>query len=266
MARQKPTSTRLTPSFLPNSGTVSDQMGAAPTPATRWAPDRSLPIRVVVVDGQAVFRSGLASILSHDSRLEVVAVSEGDPSLADLCVEMSVDVVVTDLRLPHVDGIDLISMIGAASPSTRTLVVASVADGEVVPAMAAGAAGFLLKVVEPEAMVSAVVAVHLGEQVLCREAIDLVLGRAPARQLTRREAEVLEMVAQGIGNKEIAVRLQLGEKTVRNYVSRIYKKLSVHNRVQAAACVPPAASLRTADLGTGDREPRRTTSKPVEVG
>jgi DNA-binding NarL/FixJ family response regulator len=195
-----------------------------------------------------------------------VAVSDGDKSLADLCAEMSVDVVVTDLRLPHMDGIDLISMIATVSPSTRTLVVTSVADSKVIPAMAAGAAGFLLKVVEPEAMVSAVVAVHLGEQVLCREAIDIVLGRVPARQLTRRETEVLEMVAQGIGNKEIALRLQLGEKTVRNYVSRIYKKLSVHNRAQAAAFVPAAAPLRPAGLGTDDRAPRGTASKPVGVG
>jgi DNA-binding NarL/FixJ family response regulator len=221
---------------------------------------------VVVVDGQAVFRSGLASILSHDSRVEVVAVSEGESSLADLCADMSVDVVITDLRLPHMDGIDLITMIAKASPATRALVVTSVADSEVIPAMAAGAAGFLLKVVAPEAMVSAVVAVHLGEQVLCREAIDIVLGRVPARRLTRREAEVLEMVAQGIGNKEIALRLQLGEKTVRNYVSRIYKKLSVHNRVEAAAYVPPTTPLRTPDLGTDGRDPRGTPSRPVEVG
>jgi DNA-binding NarL/FixJ family response regulator len=221
---------------------------------------------VVVVDGQAVFRSGLASLLNQDSRLEVVAVSEGNRSLGELCAEMSVDVVVTDLSLPNIDGIELINTIAMASPSTRVLVVASVADREVIPAIAAGAAGFLLKAVEPEAIVSAVVAVHLGEQVLCREAVDLVLGRVPARQLTRRETEVLQMVAQGIGNKEIALKLQLGEKTVRNYVSRIYKKLSVRNRVQAAAYVPPAALLRTAEISDDDTAPLGTTSDSVEVG
>lgn len=266
MARQNPVSTRLTPPTPSTSGTALDRTGGAPLPGARWAPGHSPPITVVVVDGQAVFRSGLASILSEDSRLEVVAVSEGDRSLGDLCAEMSVDVVVTDLRLPNIDGIELISMIAMASPSTRTLVVASVADGEVVPAMAAGAAGFLLKAVEPEAIVSAVVAVHLGEQVLCREAIDLVLGKAPTRQLTRREAEVLHMVAQGSGNKEIASQLQLGEKTVRNYVSRIYKKLSVHNRVQAAAYVPPADLLRAAGIDNGSNAHRDTTPNSVEVG
>ena len=266
MARQKPTSARQAAAAVPTSGTASAGWGAAPLPSARWARDRSFPVRVAVVDGQGVFRSGLAGILNDDSRLEVVAVSEGDKSLADLCAELSVDVVVTDLRLPNIDGIDLINLIAMASPATRTLVVASVADSEVIPAMAAGAAGFLLKVVEPEAIVSAVVAVHLGEQVLCREAIDVVLGRAPARQLTRREAEVLQMVAQGIGNKEIAARLQLGEKTVRNYVSRIYKKLSVHNRVRAAACLPPDDLLRMTEIGGDDKAPHGTASNSVEVG
>ena len=188
----------------------------------------------MVVDGQAVFRSGLARLLGEDERLEVVAVSEGEPDVPDLCVEMSIDVVVTDLRLPKVDGIELIRMISAVSPSTKTLVVASAADWGVVPAIGSGAAGFLLKDAEPEAIMSAVVAVHLGEQVLCREAINWVNGKASVRRLTRRETEVLAMMAEGVGNKEIAERLQLGEKTVRNYVSRVYRKLSVHSRAQIA--------------------------------
>ena len=173
----------------------------------------------MVVDGQAVFRSGLARLLGEDDRLEVVAVSEGGPEVPELCAAMSVDVVVTDLRLPKMDGIELIRRVSAVSPSTRILVVASAADWGVVPAIGSGAAGFLLKDAEPEAIMSAVVAVHLGEQVLCREAINWVNGKASVRRLTRRETEVLTMIAQGVGNKEIAERLQLGEKTVRNYVS-----------------------------------------------
>jgi DNA-binding NarL/FixJ family response regulator len=105
----------------------------------------------------------------------------------------------------------------------------------VVAAIGSGAAGFLLKDAEPEAIMSAVVAVHLGEQVLCREAINWVNGKASVRRLTRRETEVLAMIAEGVANREIAERLQLGEKTVRNYVSRVYRKLAVHNRAQIAA-------------------------------
>ena len=200
-----------------------------------WAPDPKPRISVMIVDGQAVFRSGLARLLGEDDRLEVVAVSEGGPEVPELCVALSVDVVVTELRLPKMDGIELIRRITAVSPNTRTLVVASAADWGVVPAMGSGAAGFLLKDAEPEAIMSAVVAVHLGEQVLCREAISWVNGRTPLRRLTRRESEVLRMIAQGAANKEIAERLQLGEKTVRNYVSRVYRKLSVHSRAQVAA-------------------------------
>ncbi|HTZ07848.1 MAG TPA: response regulator transcription factor, partial [Acidimicrobiales bacterium] len=122
-------------------------------------------------------------------------------------------------------------------------------DWTVIPALASGAAGFLLKDADPEAIQSAVVAVHLGEQVLCREAIEMVFGNVSTRHLTQREAEILQMVAQGIGNKEIARRLDLGEKTVRNYVSRIYRKLSVRNRTEAAAFVAPSYLLRAAGVG-----------------
>jgi len=200
-----------------------------------WLVDRRPRISVMVVDGQAVFRSGLARLLGEDDRLEVVGVSEGGPEVPELCAAMSVDVVVTDLRLPKMDGIELIRRLSAVSPSTRILVVASAADWGVVPAMGSGAAGYLLKDAEPEAIMSAVVAVHLGEQVLCREAITWVNGKASVRRLTRRETEVLAMIAEGVGNKEIAERLHLGEKTVRNYVSRVYRKLAVHSRAQIAA-------------------------------
>ncbi len=188
----------------------------------------------MVVDGQALFRSGLARLLAEDERLEVVAVSEGGTDVPELCAAMSVDVVVTDLRLPKMDGIELIRMLCAVSPNTRILVVASEADWAVVPAISSGAAGFLLKGADPEAIMSAVVAVHLGEQVLCREAISWVNGNASVHRLTRRESEVLGMIARGADNREIAEQLQLGEKTVRNYVSRVYRKLAVHNRAQLA--------------------------------
>jgi DNA-binding NarL/FixJ family response regulator len=215
-------------------------------------------ISVMVVDGQAVFRSGLARLLGEDDRLDVVAVSEGGPDVAELCKAMSIDVVVTDLRFPKMDGIELIRMICASSPSTRILVVASEADWGVVPAIGSGAAGFLLKDAEPEAIMSAVVAVHLGEQVLCREAITWVSGKGSIRRLTRREAEVLAMMAEGVGNKEIAERLQLGEKTVRNYVSRVYRKLAVRNRAQIAAYAFHADAsneIRTDDMRSTARGP-----------
>jgi DNA-binding NarL/FixJ family response regulator len=223
---------------IASSTTATDVAGGRPEnwPTSKpWLLDRRPRISVMVVDGQAVFRSGLARLLGEDDRLEVVAVSEGGPDVPELCAAMSIDVVVTDLRLPKMDGIEMIRMISASSPSTKTLVVASAADWGVVPAIGSGAVGFLLKDAQPEAIMSAVVAVHLGEQVLCREAISWVNGNASFRRLTRRETEVLALMAEGADNKAIADRLHLEEKTVRNYVSRVYHKLSVHSRAQIAA-------------------------------
>jgi DNA-binding NarL/FixJ family response regulator len=192
------------------------------------------PISVMIVDGQAVFRSGLARLLGEDERLDVVATSEGGHEVAQMCLTLGVDVLITDVQLQKIDGMELIRQVGATSPDTRILIVSSAADWGVIPAMAAGASGFLLKDAVPEAIMSAVVAVHLGEQVLCRDATNWVIGQAPVSRLTRREMDVLQMVGQGAGNREIAERLHLREKTVRNYVSRLYRKLAVHNRSQIA--------------------------------
>ena len=100
--------------------------------------------------------------------------------------------------------------------------------------MIAGAAGILLKDTSPESIRAAVISVHLGDQVLCNEAARWVLGEEYSAHLTQRESDVLRMVAQGANNAEIAVQLHLGQKTVRNYVSRIYRKLELTNRAQIA--------------------------------
>ena len=101
--------------------------------------------------------------------------------------------------------------------------------------MTSGAAGFLLKDSEPEAIRSAVVAADLGGQVLCREAAQWLIQDSPDRRLTRRESDVLRLVAKGAANKEIADLLQLGDKTVRNYVSRLYRKLAIEDRSQLSS-------------------------------
>lgn len=191
---------------------------------------------MLVVDTQALFRTGLADVLGEDPRLTVAGVSDGGPDLPAQCAAKSIDVVVTDMVIRGGDAIDLTRAIAAVSPDTRVLIVASVADWRVVEAMAAGVAGYLLKDAEPEAIRSAVVSVHLGDQVLCREAAQWFDRTTPDHRLTPREAEVLRLLAQGAGNREIAERLQLGDKTVRNYVSRLYRKLAIENRGQLTSC------------------------------
>jgi DNA-binding NarL/FixJ family response regulator len=198
-------------------------------------------VQVMVVDDQALFRSGLVRLLEDDGRLQVVAVSPGGPDVPNACAALGIDVVVTELQLALMDGIELTRLVSTTSPTTRVLILTSAVDSRVVLALAAGAAGFLLKDAEPEAIRSAVLSVHLGDQVFCREAARWLVGTAGGagaasryRGLTQRETEVLRMVAHGLPNKGIATSLRVSEKTVRNYVSRLYRKLALRSRSQLA--------------------------------
>ncbi len=191
-------------------------------------------ISVIVVAAERLFRHGLAGLLSQDDRLEVIGVSDGDAQLLEVCRGSSVDVVLVDLELSQIDGIDLVRLLTSECPTTKSLALTSNADWRVRPAMIAGAAGVLLKDSSPEAIRAAVVSVHLGGQVLCNEAARWVLREEPSTHLTQRESDVLRMVAQGANNAEIASQLHLGQKTVRNYVSRLYRKLDLTNRAQIA--------------------------------
>ncbi len=191
-------------------------------------------ITVVVVAAEQLFAFGLARLLGEDDYLNVVGVSDGDPDLIALCTAHAVDVVLIDLELSRANCIDVIRMLASECPATKTLVLTSNPDWRVRPAMIAGAAGVLLKDTSPEATRAAVVSVHLGDQVLCNEAARWVLGEDPSAHLTHRESDVLRIMAQGANNAEIARQLHLGEKTVRNYVSRLYRKLDLNNRAQLA--------------------------------
>jgi DNA-binding NarL/FixJ family response regulator len=191
-------------------------------------------ISVILVVAERLFGLGLARLLDEDDRMQVIEVSQGEPELVDLCIGGSVDVVLIDLELSRVDGIELVRLLSSKCPTSKTLVLTSNPDWRVRPAMIAGAAGVLLKDSSPEAIQAAVVSVHLGDQVLCTEAAQWFLGEERLTQLTQRESDVLRMVAQGANNAEIATQLQLGQKTVRNYVSRLYRKLDLNNRAQLA--------------------------------
>ena len=183
-----------------------------------------------MVAAERLFGLGLASLLSEDDRLNVIEVSDGDPELLELCIATSVDVVLIDLELTRVDAIDLVRLLSAECPGAKALVLTSNADWRVRPAMIAGAAGVLLKDSSPEAIRAAVVSVHLGDQVLSTEAAQWFLGEERSTHLTQRESDVLRMVAQGANNGEIATKLQIGQKTVRNYVSRLYRKLDLNKQ------------------------------------
>jgi DNA-binding NarL/FixJ family response regulator len=203
-------------------------------------------ISVIVVAAERLFRLGLARLLGEDEGLDVIAVSDGEPALLGLCTETSANVVLVDLELSRADGIELVRSLASECPNTRTLVLTSNPDWRVRPVMIAGAVGVLLKDTSPEAIRAAVVSVHLGDQVLCNEAARWVLGEEPSSHLTQRESAVLRMVAQGASNAEIAIQLQLGQKTVRNYVSRLYRKLDLNNRAQIATYLARTDNARSA--------------------
>jgi DNA-binding NarL/FixJ family response regulator len=214
-------------------------------------------ISVIIVATERLFRLGLAGLLSEDDRLDVIGVSDGDADLLELCKSTLVDVILLDIQLSRSDAIDLVRLVSSECPHTRTLVLTSNADWRVRPTMIAGAAGVLLKDTSPEAIRAAVVSVHLGDQVLCNEAARWVLGEEPSTHLTQRESDVLRMVAQGANNSEIAEQLQLGQKTVRNYVSRIYHKLDLTNRAQIATYLVQSdigRSATSADLAPAENE------------
>ncbi|MGO9857372.1 MAG: response regulator transcription factor [Acidimicrobiales bacterium] len=216
-------------------------------------------ISVIVVAAERLFRLGLARLLGEDESLDVIAVSDGEPELLGLCTATSADVVLIDLELSRADGIDLVRLLASECPNTRTLVLTSNPDWRVRPAMIAGAAGVLLKDTSPEAIRAAVVSVHLGDRVLCNEAARWILGEEPSSHLTQRESAVLRMVAQGASNAEIAIQLQLGQKTVRNYVSRLYRKLDLNNRAQIATYLAHTDVAHSAD-GTDLAPPEHESS------
>ena len=196
-------------------------------------------ISVVVVAAEQLFAFGLARLLGEGGHLNVIGVSDGESDVVGLCVANSVDVVLIDLELSRASCIDLVRMLASKCPTARTLVLTSSPDWRVRAAMVAGAGGVLLKDTSPEATRAAVVSVHLGDQILCSEAARWVLSEDPSAHLTQRESDVLRIMAQGAGNAEIARQLHLGEKTVRNYVSRLYRKLEVKNRARICLLLSP---------------------------
>lgn len=221
--------------------TEPDPATEVATTAVESPPALHRRVSVMVVDDQALFRSGLVRLLEDDGRLSVVAVSSGRRDVPSACAALSIDVVVTDLELSTIDGIELTRSVREAAPGTRVLILTTVADSRVVLALASGAAGFLLKEANPEAIRSAVVSVFLGDQVLCQEASRWLVeaahadgGSSARRRLTKRETEVLRLLAAGTPNRAIAAHLGVGDKTVRNYVSQLYRKLALHNRTQIA--------------------------------
>ncbi len=200
-------------------------------------------VRILIADDHAVVRSGLRALLSLQDDMEVVGEAKDGLEAVEQAGRRTPDVVLLDLEMPRLDGVQAIPKILEASPKSRILVLTSFAtDEKVFPSIKAGAVGYLLKDSTADDLVSSIRQVHRGESALHPLIARKVLhelaspGEKPPTKdpLTPRELEVLRLIALGMGNSEIAAELVLSETTVRNYVSTILGKLHLANRTQAA--------------------------------
>jgi DNA-binding NarL/FixJ family response regulator len=200
------------------------------------------PVRIVVVDDQALFRTGLARLLNEDPRIDVIGQAEDGASAVEIVARVHPDVVLMDLKMPNLDGIEATRRMLAANPSVRVLILTSFdADTSIIQALKAGAAGYVLKDSQAEAIISSILAVMSGERVMAsavaQRVLDMLTGSTTPKEfydgLTTREVEILKLLASGMANKQIAYKLGISEKTVRNHVSNMYEKLQIFDRAQA---------------------------------
>jgi DNA-binding NarL/FixJ family response regulator len=196
-------------------------------------------IRVLVVDDHQVVRHGLRTFLDVQDDIDVVGEAGDGDAAVSAAESLTPDVILMDLQLPTVDGVEALRMLRDRGSTARVLVLTSFTEpSSVVPALRAGAAGYLFKDVDPDALAQAIRAVHAGQVLLEPEvAAALLAGDAPnerAAALTDREREVLAEIARGRSNREIARALVLSEKTVKTHVSSILAKLGLSDRTQAA--------------------------------
>jgi DNA-binding NarL/FixJ family response regulator len=199
-------------------------------------------IRVLLVDDHAVVREGLRAFLELQDGIEVVGeAQDGEEAVAE-ATRLRPDVILMDLVMPKLDGVGAMRRLRESVPAARVVVLTSFLEDErLLPAIRAGAAGYLLKNAEPAELARALRAAHAGEAIIdptvaARLVTALADGSRVAREeeLTRREREVLELIVRGRSNKRIALELGIAEKTVKTHVGHVLAKLGVTDRTQAA--------------------------------
>ena len=206
----------------------------------------SAPVRVLLVDDDKLMRAGLRAVFSVDEGIEVVGEAADGRAAIDSARRLKPDVVLMDVRMPEMDGITATRKLLEAAPEARVVIVTTFEEDDYVfGGLAAGASGFLLKRTGPEELISAIHTVAGGEALLSPSVTRRVIERMAREptaaeadgerlgELTEREAEVLELLARGRTNAEIAEQLVIEESTVKTHVKRVLMKLGLRDRVQA---------------------------------
>ncbi|MDX2529362.1 response regulator [Streptomyces europaeiscabiei] len=198
-------------------------------------------IKVLLVDDHQVVRRGLRTFLEVQDDIEVVGEAADGAEGVARAEELRPDVVLMDVKMPGMDGVDALRKLRELANPARVLIVTSFTEQRtVVPALRAGAAGYVYKDVDPDALAGAIRSVHAGHILLQPEVAEVLLsqeansGQGRGGSLTEREREVLGLIADGRSNREIARALVLSEKTVKTHVSNILMKLDLADRTQAA--------------------------------
>lgn len=206
-------------------------------------------IRILIADDHPIFRFGLRMLLAAESDMEVVGEATSGPEAVALAHSLEPEVILMDINLPNLNGIEATRQIIQAHPATAILVITMLEDNLVFSAIRAGARGFLLKGSEGETTLRAIRAVAAGEAIfsptIAQQLTQFFSNTSasttlPFPDLTPREHEILKMIAQGYTNAAITEQLVLSPKTVRNQVSAIFSKLKVSGRAQAIVCAREA--------------------------
>ncbi len=198
------------------------------------------PIRVVVVDDHVIVRNGLAQLLATVDDVELVGSAADGREALVLVEQLGPDVVLMDLSMPEMDGVEATAVITQEYPDVRVVVLSSFSEHQrVLSALEAGARGYVLKHADPEQIIQAIRAVHIGGAPIDPQVARVLLDvrRSPSSSkaaLTEREEEVLRLVQAGMANKQIARQLGISERTVKAHLTKTFQSLGVSDRTQAA--------------------------------
>jgi len=215
------------------------------------------PVRVLIVDDHEPFRNGLRTLLSSLAGIEVIGEATNGEDAIRLTEKFQPDIILMDIQMPGINGIEATRLIYQSSPHIGIMVLTMFEDDDsVFASMRAGARGYLLKGADQSEILRAILSVNNGEAMfgpgIARRLINFFTninppqGERPFPELTDREYEVLNLIAQGLNNSDISQKLVISQKTVRNHVSNIFSKLQVVDRAQAI--------IRARDAGMGNNE------------